>query len=206
MEQVLGKVAVADKLDDALKELRDLSSIASAAENGYVTRNNALSNFGRLKDDIAKQNGTQADIGSPQPGKNELAFNKDKDVGQRAYVLTKQAQVQKALESEIERLSKNTIELDAQKPSEATKTFATTAAKKVWADAPAQPLAGGTLTISGATTVNGGILFLNDNVVLNRVTTTNGQPPAVSGLEPAMPQTAGVVERCDRYGVGPDRT
>ena len=88
MEQVLGKVAVADKLDDALKELRDLSSIASAAENGYVTRNNAVSNFGRLKDDIAKQNGTQADIESPQPGKNELAFNKGKDgrpAGLRAH-------------------------------------------------------------------------------------------------------------------------
>ena len=157
MEQVLGGMATADKLDEALKELHDLSSVASAAENGYATRSSAVSNFGRLKDDIAKQNGTQADIDSRQPGNNELAFNKGKDGRQRAYVLTKPAEVQKALESEIERLSKNAVELDTQKPSETTKTFAAAAAKKVWADAPAQLSAGGTATFSGATTVNGEI-------------------------------------------------
>ena len=110
MEQIIGEVAVADKLDDTLQEMKRLNGIMNLSGAGSETRQIAGENFKRLQQTIEIGNNSLAQLEQAQPGKpyaptpgqQREAGGKGNALKQNAYVKNKLAEVNKELAQEVQ--------------------------------------------------------------------------------------------------------
>jgi autotransporter-associated beta strand protein len=109
MDQIIGDVAVADKLDDTLQELKRLNGIMNLSGAGSETHQIAAENFRRLQQTIEIGNNDLAQQQQLQPGQAQIptpaqqreAGSKGNAQQQFNYVRNKLAEVNRELEKEV---------------------------------------------------------------------------------------------------------
>lgn len=167
MELIIGEVAVADKLDDTLQEMKRLNGIMNLSGAGSETRQIAGENFKRLQQTIEIGNNTlfqleQAQPGKPNaptPGQQREAGSKDKALMQNTYVKNKLAAVNLELQQQVAEQKKQVEGVEMLKGQTSSMTEGVRRLPK----AKENLVAEGSISVGERFKREGGVLDLNGN-------------------------------------------
>ncbi len=192
LEPVLQEVALTEKLDETLNELKELNNVANLTDADDATRASARDNFQKLKkslvDRVTSSPEYTAEYEPPQIPQTSNVGRKEA-AKQQAWAFDKRAQIDQELKKEMARFDEPMAQTNqslalrgrttAQEPALAAQNRQSGAlivdGNRSWTanNLPAAA-ASGSSTLSGTA---GNRLFLNDNIVLN-----GGTAPAVTNL------------------------